>query len=160
MTLTPLLETDREALLELLTDPQIKLTYMLPDFAEKEDALPLQRRLVQLSREKSRFVRGIRAGNTLVGFLNDVEIENGTIELGYVIHPRHWGKGYATKALTLALEELALLGYREAVAGAFSENKASLRVMEKAAMVPSGKTDTIEYRGQVHRCLYYRKDLT
>jgi RimJ/RimL family protein N-acetyltransferase len=90
----------------------------------------------------------------LVGFLNDVEIADGAIELGYVVHPDHWNKGCATAALTLAIEELFRRGFREVVCGAFEENPASLRVMEKTGMAPLEKIDEIDYRGKVRRCLY------
>jgi RimJ/RimL family protein N-acetyltransferase len=39
-------------------------------------------------------------------------------------------------------------------AGAFEDNLASLRVMEKCGMQPMEHTDTIEYRGCEHLCLY------
>ena len=37
----------------------------------------------------------------------------------------------------------------------FEENPASGRVMEKSGMKKIEYTDTIEYRGKVHKCLYY-----
>ena len=144
-------------MLEILIHPQVNKTYMLPDFPAKEDAAPLFRRLLELSRNPERFVRGIFAGEELVGFLNDVEVQDGAIELGYVIHPDHWGKGCATAALKLAMEELFRLGYREVVTGAFEENPASLRVMEKAGMQRMEKTDLIDYRGRQHLCIYYSR---
>lgn len=146
--------SDDAALLRLLTDDQIKKTYMLPDFARQEDALPLARRLEERSRDENHFVRGMEADGNLVGFLNDVEIENGTIEVGYVVHPDYWGRGHATAALKLAIEELFRLGYRQVICGAFEENPASLRVMEKAGMRKLDKVDEIEYRGRIHQCLY------
>ena len=146
--------SDDAALLQLLTDDQIKQTYMLPDFARQEDALPLAHRLEERSQDENHFVRGMEANGKLVGFLNDVEVENGTIEVGYVVHPDHWGRGCATTALKLAIEELFRLGYRQVICGAFEENPASLRVMEKAGMRKLDKIDEIEYRGKVHRCLY------
>ena len=154
MNLRVLTEADEAVLTELLTNDRIKLTYMLPDFPRREDAVPLARRLMQLSREEARFVRGMEEEGRLVGFLNDVEIGDGTIELGYVVHPDHWGKGYATAALKLAVTDLFRLGYRTVLCSAFEENTASLRVMEKAGMGQLEKTDAIEYRGQVHRCVY------
>lgn len=154
MKLRPLTEKDEAALLELLTDEKIKLTYMLPDFAAREDAIPLARRLMALSQDETRFLRGMEENGTLVGYLNDVEVVDGTIELGYLVHPRHWGKGYATAALKLAIGELFQKGFREVVCGAFEENPASLRVMEKAGMGRIDKVDEIDYRGKVHRCLY------
>lgn len=157
MTIRILTEADEAALTNLLTDHQIRKTYMLPDFPRREDALPLARRLIQLSREENRFVRGMDDDGTLVGFLNDVEIENGCMELGYAVHPDHWGKGCATAALKLAMEELFRLGYREVICGAFEENTGSIRVMEKAGMRKVDKTDRIEYRGRIHQCVYYSK---
>lgn len=155
MKLRTLAEPDEAALLELLTNDRIRQTYMLPVFPQREDAVPLARRLMQLSREGSRFVRGMEENGTLVGFLNDVEIENGSIELGYAVHPAHWGQGFATAALKLAMEALFRQGYREVICGAFEENPASLRVMEKAGMHRLNKTDSIEYLGRLHRCIYY-----
>ncbi len=154
MELKIITEAEKEIMLDLLTNAQIKQTYMLPDFEKREDAMPLFRRLSALSEDKNRFVRGIFTENGLVGFLNDVEIENGSIELGYVIHPDHWGRGYATAALKLAMEELFHQGFEEVVCGAFVENPASLRVMEKAGMKKLEKTEEIEYRGKIHRCVY------
>ena len=154
MKLRPLTEKDEAALLELLTDNQIKQTYMLPDFAAKEDAIPLAKRLMALSQDETRFLRGMDADGVLVGYLNDVEMVDGAIELGYLVHPRHWGKGYATDALKLAIEDLFRKGFREVVCGAFEENPASLRCMEKAGMQRIDKVDMIDYRGKVHRCLY------
>lgn len=154
MNIRILTEADEAALVGLLTNHQIKQTYMLPDFSQESDAIPLARRLMALSREEDRFVRGMEENGTLVGFLNDVEIENGAIELGYVVHPDHWGQGFATAALKLAIDELFRRGYREILCGAFVENPASLRVMEKAGMSRIDKIDEIEYRGKLHRCVY------
>lgn len=155
MRIRPLTLSDETPMLDLLTCDLIKQTYMLPDFARKEDAVPLFRRLVTLSADESHFVRAMEADGQLVGFLNDVEIVGGTIELGYVVHPHHWGQGHATAALKLAIADLFRQGYQEITAGAFAENPASLRVMEKAGMTRLDKTDEIEYRGKIHPCVFY-----
>lgn len=155
MTLRELTENDEAALVELLTNDRIKPTYMLPDFPRREDAIPLARRLMALSREEGRFVRGMDEDGVLVGFLNDVEIAESTIELGYAVHPHHWSKGCATAALTLAITQLFQKGFREILCGAFEENSASIRVMEKAGMKRLEKTEEIQYRDALHRCVYY-----
>jgi len=41
------------------------------------------------------------------------------------------------------------------MAGAFAENCASIRVMQKAGMQLMDKTELIEYRGQNRNCVYY-----
>lgn len=147
---------DRQQMLDILTSPEVNKTYMLPDFDKREAAEPLFKRLMDMSRHEDHYVRAIAAEEGLVGFLNLTDIRGKEIELGYVIHPDFHGKGYMTAALHLAMEELVNLGYQEVIAGAFSSNAASIRVMEKCGMTRLDKTDVIEYRGSKHTCVYYR----
>ena len=155
--LRPVLPEDQNRMLDILTDDTVKQTYMLPDYPVRDAALPLFRRLMEMSKDTSKYVRAIAVDNRLVGFLNHTEITADSIELGYVIHPDSQCKGYMTQALKLAMDELFAQGYRQIITGAFSTNAASIRVMEKCGMVRMAKTDTIEYRGIAHTCTYYRK---
>ncbi len=43
--------------------------------------------------------------------------------------------------------------------GAFTENIASIRVMEKCGMRRFDETEEIEYRGKNHTCVYYEISL-
>jgi len=146
---------DQERILDILTSEKVNRTYMLPDYETRADAVPLFRRLTELSADSNRFVRCIALDGVAIGFMNDVEIKDKTIELGYVIHPDYHNQGYMTRALKAAIEELFNIGYSRVICGAFSENRASLRVMEKAGMELLDKTDEIEYRNKLHRCIYY-----
>lgn len=154
MKLRAFQESDWPRAAALLTSSEVGKTYMLPEFESKEQARPLFERLMALSVDGARYVRAMEAGGLFVGFCNDVERDGDTVEIGYAICPDVWGRGYATAALKLAIEELFALGYRQVAAGAFEENKASLRCMEKAGMIPMDKTDVIEYRGRTHSCVY------
>ncbi|MBE6978369.1 MAG: GNAT family N-acetyltransferase [Ruminococcaceae bacterium] len=155
ISLRPFRPEDQDRILDVLTDNTVNRTYMLPDFATREDAIPLFQRLMALSRDSKRYVRCIAAKERVIGFLNDVEIKDDKIELGYVIHPEVQGQGYMTQALKMAIAELLASGYREVICGAFSENTASIRVMEKCGMTKLQQTDTIPYRGEDHICVYY-----
>ena len=75
--------------------------------------------------------------------------------IGYIIHPHFRHRGYMTQALRLAISELFSIGYREILTGAFACNTASIRVMEKCRMEHLQRSETIEYRGRVHECIYY-----
>ena len=66
---------DQTMLLEILTSPKVNKTYMLPDFEQTEDAIPLFRRLMDLSNGNTRYLRGIYLGERLIGYLNEVEKE-------------------------------------------------------------------------------------
>ncbi len=153
--LRPILESDQERMLDILTSEQVNQTYMLPDFEKREDAEPLFQKLLNMSVSPVLYARAIALEDGLIGFLNQVEVEDGSIELGYVIHPDFQGRGYMTQALKLAMDELFTLGYQEVITGAFSENAASIRVMEKCGMTRMDKTEEIEYRGKTHTCIYY-----
>lgn len=155
LELRPFRESDRDAGVRLLMDAQVKRTYMLPDFENAEKAETLFRRLVELSRQEDRCVAAISLDGELIGFLNDVEMVEDSVELGYVIHPDHWGRGYMTEALNAAIAELFRRGFRQVITGAFDSNRASLRVMEKCGMEKLDKTDSIDYRGKRHNCVYY-----
>lgn len=148
-------EKDQASVISILMDPTVKQTYMLPDFTTEEDAVRLFRRLMELSQNKGHYVVAICLEDELIGWINDTEQREGSIELGYVIHPRYHGQGYMTEALQAAIADLLERGYNEVKAGAFEENVASIRVMEKCGMVRQEHRDELQYRGVVHRCVYY-----
>lgn len=155
LILKPFSDEDDMALAALLCSDEIGRTYMLPVFENEEQCMKLVRRFRELSGDDGRCVAGIYRDGQLIGFVNDVEMRADTVEMGYVIAPDHWGRGYAAEALRGLIGHLRGRGFREVITGAFEENAASIRVMEKAGMVKIEKTDAVEYRGRVHNCVYY-----
>lgn len=155
LLLRPYTEADCEPMIRILRNKEISKTFMLPDFEDDAAAEALFQKLLIRSHQDAHFERAICLEDRMIGFLNDVEIHDGTVELGYVIHPDYQNRGYATEALTAAIRELFRLDYSTVRAGYFAENSASGRVMEKSGMHPVSRVDTIEYRGEIHKCLYY-----
>ena len=154
MILREFKESDWPRAVQLMMSSEVNKTYMLPDFESEEKARPLFDRLMNLSKDGSRYVRAMEENGEFVGFCNDVERDGSSVEIGYAMCPDIWGRGYCTAALKLAIADLFELGFEQVVAGAFVENPASLRVMEKAGMAPIDKVDEIEYRGRTHTCVY------
>ena len=154
MKLRAFQESDWPRLAMLATSAEVNKTYMLPDFESVEKARPLFDRLMAMSKDDKRYVRAMEENGEFVGFCNDVERSGDSVEIGYAMCPDIWGRGYCTAALKLAIADLFELGFNQVVAGAFVENPASLRVMEKAGMTPIDKVDDIEYRGRIHKCVY------
>ena len=150
----PIAEEDQEAVLELLTNETVGKTYMLPEYRSREEAQPLFRRLVQLGKDESRYVAGVYLDGQFIGMMNDVEIKDGKIEMGYAFLPAYCNRGFATESFHGAIDYLLSHGFHTVVAGAFSQNAASLRVMEKCGMTKQDYTDEIEYRGITHTCIY------
>ena len=157
LTIKKIRECDQEACLDLLTNDIVKQTYMLPDFEKREEAISLFQRLQKMSVEDKRYVRGIYLNDYLIGYANEVEIIGNSVELGYLIHPDYHGRGYMTEALTALIPDLFARGFDEVVCGAFEENSASFRVMAKAGMTLLERSYELEYRGKVHRCVYYSR---
>ena len=155
LTLRPFAQSDRQAMGAILTNGQVRRTYMIPELKTQEAVDRLFSRFLELSLADDRYVAGIYRDDCLVGFLNDVMNDGKRMELGYVIDPEHQGKGYATQALNGAVEDLFSRGYEEVVAGAFVENPASIRVMLKAGMTKCPEEEDIEYLGTLHHCVYY-----
>lgn len=151
----PLSEADRAAVIDLLTDGVVKQTYMVPDFQSREEAAKLFEQLKALSLREDRYVAGVYLDQAFIGILNETEVSGSRIELGYAILPQFHNYGFGTEVLTGAITYLFERGFDEVVAGAFKENEASIRVMIKSGMSKLEHQDEIEYRGEVHHCVYY-----
>lgn len=154
LTLRAMRAEDTEYILNLLTNQEIARNYMLPDYEKRQDALPLAQRMIALSQDDSRIVVGIDLNGEIIGWINETGKENGSVELGYIIHPIHHNYGYCSEALKAVIVQLFEMGYARVFCGAFEENPASLRVMEKCGMIPMALTEKLEYRGKMHTVLY------
>lgn len=155
LCLKPFSDSDREEVIELLCNDEVKKTFMVPDLKSDEEAINMFESIKKTSDSDSHFIYGIRLKDKLIGFINDTDINGGVIEVGYVIHPDMKNMGYATEALQAAIQELFRIGYTVVKAGAFEENKASTRVMEKSGMKMTEEVEEIDYRGKTHHCVYF-----
>lgn len=139
---------DKTDMIDMFLDDEIKETYMIPDFEDMEKYNKLFYKFMELSNDLNRFVRGIYLENKLIGFLNDVEIIDNSIELGYVISSKYKNNGYMTEALNSSINYLLKNRYKEVICGAFYFNNPSIRVMEKCGMQRMEKTDYVTYKNQ------------
>lgn len=140
--------------IQIYRDERVNKTYMFPDLTE-DAAKKLHDRLCTISADDHRYIRGIYLNNQMIGFINDPEIQGDSIELGWVVNPEYHNRGFATEAVTHVIGDLFARGFAEVTAGAFQENPASMRVMEKSGMQLIDKTEEIEYRGEIHHCVFY-----
>ena len=154
ITLKKIDAKDQIALSHILLDPQIRLTYMLPKLTE-ETSLELAKRIISMSNDGSRYVRGIYLEEELVGFLNETDNANNEIELGWVVATAYQSKGICTQAVKIAIEYLFKAGYHTVIAGAFECNPASIRVMEKVGMTRLQRKEIIHYNDVDHNCIFY-----
>lgn len=156
LTLKPFTEHDAVYITDMLTNPEITRTFMVPSYETQEEYAELSGKLIALSsiEDTAHLEYGIFLGDTPIGFINDCGIKDDTIEIGYVVHPDYKGNGYASEATAAVLNELREMGFKTVKAGYFEENQASRRVMEKCGMHGTDEEDSYNYRGKTHRCLY------
>ena len=155
LTLKPLSDCDRTDLIALLTNKAVTATFMVPDCHCEEDENRLFCSLREMSASDRHYLKGIYLADRLIGLILDVDISDDAIEIGWVIHPEHHNHGYATEAAKCMIQDLFCRGFTRVTAGAFAENAASFRVMEKLGMRKNSFEEDIQYRGSLHRCIYY-----
>ena len=81
-------------------------------------------------------------------------------EIGYILDPEFWGRGYASEALAAYIGHRRERGGREMTADVDPANAASLRLLTSAGFRETGRAEkTWEIGGKWHDSVYLRLDL-
>lgn len=88
--------------------------------------------------------------------------QDGDVELGYWIARPYWGLGYASEAAKAVVGIARALGHERLIAGHFTDNPASGRVLRKAGFRPTGRTEQRYSKGrrQLAQSVLYERLLT
>ena len=132
----------------LLTDEQVM--YYLQDIktaTQEESARNLEDAMCEIGDERrSRFFFRIEDKQTAahigeIGYTVSTWTPLGSIaEVGYFIHPAHWGKGYVAEALRAVMDfAFSQGGVFRMTAGCIKENEGSERVMRSCGMTKEGE---------------------
>ncbi len=148
-------DKDKDDMLSILTDPKVYKSYMIPDLLTIEAKDNFFNRIKNATLSNDRIAYGIYLNNKIIGFINEVERINDSIEVGYFISSLYWNQGYASEALSTMIKEFFRLGFKEVKAGHFDFNIASAKVMIKCGMIKTEEEDIIEYREKKYKCIYY-----
>jgi RimJ/RimL family protein N-acetyltransferase len=73
---------------------------------------------------------------------------DGDVELGYWIAREHWGQGFAAEAAKAVVGVARALGHRKLVAGHYTDNPASGRVLRKVGFRPLGRIEQRYSKGR------------
>ncbi|MFQ6161527.1 GNAT family N-acetyltransferase [Sinorhizobium meliloti] len=141
-------ETDRELIAEINNDPTVMEFFPFRRTRAEADALFDRNNSNIFETGFGFFALALRENDAPVGFCGlartDLEphLPDGTVEIGWRLALRHWGKGYVTDAAR------ALLDYgfgerklREIVAIAVPANTRSTAVMKRIGMRPDSMRD-------------------
>jgi ribosomal-protein-alanine N-acetyltransferase len=140
--------SDLDRIMEMFPDPAVTsaigltLSAKPPKITRAFERKWLKKSIKEYSKKKPKsynvaiIVDGIHVGN--VGSF-DYDYSNGSAEIGYWIGKDFWGKGIATAALKLFVDEIAnKFKLKRIVGHAFTFNPASRKVMEKCGFQLEG----------------------
>jgi ribosomal-protein-alanine N-acetyltransferase len=128
--------TDAEAIFNLNSDEEVLRYTGDKQFESIEDANNFFKNYPDY--EKNGFGRWAlvtKGDKEVIGWCGLKKHEDNTVDIGYRIFKNQWNKGYATEASIACLEYgFQVFELDEIIANAATENKASIRVMEKIGM--------------------------
>jgi RimJ/RimL family protein N-acetyltransferase len=91
-----------------------------------------------LAQVDPQLVLAIVVADQLVGMAGMTGAEE-PVEIGYWIGRPYWGRGFATAAVALLMEEARRRGIRHLAADVFPDNTGSARVLEKSGFARQGE---------------------
>ena len=125
LTIRRLRPSDAEALYRILSDRQV-MRYLEPPY----DRLQTEQFLREAGLAEPPLVYGAEEGGRLLGYVIYHAYDPDSMELGWVLSPDCWGKGYASR-LTDRLVELAHRAGKTAVIECVPEQTATRHIAEK-----------------------------
>ena len=133
VALRPVEVGDLKAIFEQMRDPEsVRMAAFTAQDPNDRSAFDAHMAKVMSSSENT--LRAIIRDSRLVGTIASY-VSEGATEVTYWIDRTCWGRGIATRALRLHLEEISVRPIR---ARAASDNTGSLRVLQKAGFLPTG----------------------
>ena len=109
----------------------------------------------RLLNNKNIFAIRFNKTKELIGIILYFEEKDEECEIGYAIGSSYWGNGYTTIAVKIFIKMLFDKGFNKIYASAFTENIASIKVMEKCGFSSIGRIEKYEYHNIVHDLVYY-----
>jgi RimJ/RimL family protein N-acetyltransferase len=127
VSLRPVEDRDLDAIYRQTTDPEsIRMAAFTAE--NQTDRGAFLERMTRLRADTSVSVRVIDVDGEVAGTIGSFRIDDQP-EVTYWVDRAHWGKGIASAALQIVLDEIA---ERPVYARAASDNLGSIRVLEKA----------------------------
>jgi RimJ/RimL family protein N-acetyltransferase len=137
VALRPVADSDLDAIFEQMRDP---VSVLMAAFTTEDpnDRAAFESHMVKIMTSPDVTLRAITCDDRLVGTIGRFVLE-GVMEVTYWLDRLSWGKGIASRALELLLEDVAVRPIRARVA---SDNIGSLRVLQKVGFQTVGTEES------------------
>ena len=130
-------EEDLEPLHRLLSDPEV-MRYLEPPFTREQT-----KEFLESALEEKPAVWTVEGDGKFIGYVIWHGYEEDTMELGWVLLPEYWGKGYAT-ALTKQLMERTTAQGKKPVIECDPEQPVTKHIAEKLGFVWTETSDGLD----------------
>ncbi|MCY1635254.1 GNAT family N-acetyltransferase [Marinifilum sp. D737] len=127
---------DAQSMFDLNSDPEVIKYTGDPPFESVEQAKAFLQNYDDYKKNGfGRWAMISKADNEFIGWCGLKLNEEKFIDLGFRVFRKHWNKGYASEAAKACLTYgFQTLGFDEIIGRVLSENKASIKVLEKLGM--------------------------
>lgn len=127
-------DSDLDAIFEQMRDPaSVQMAAFTAE--DPNDRAAFDAHMAELRTSADVTIRAVTHDGRLVGTIGSFVLE-GELEVTYWLDRSYWGRGIASRALALYLDEVPVRPIRARVA---SDNSASLRVLHKAGFRSVGR---------------------
>ena len=142
---------DLEAMHAVLSDPRATRWWSTPPHGTLEQTRIWLRGMIANGPDQPDFV--IEREGRVIGKAGFWRLP----EVGYILHPDHWGQGLGKEAVGAAVDHVfATLDHDDLIADVDPENLASIRLLEGLGFVKTGFAErTWEIAGEWKDSLYY-----
>lgn len=141
LRLRPFAESDLDALANIQARPDV-MRYLHEEPRTRQDVAALLTQCIEMNRldqQGDNLILAVetRDSGTMIGSANLIWLseEHGQGEVGYTLHPDHWGRGYASEAV----RAIMMFGFREIelhriIGSCDDRNERSIRLLERVGM--------------------------
>ena len=130
-------ESDLESLHFLLSDPEV-MQYLEPPFSmEKTEQF-----LKTAGLTEKPLIYAVEKDSEFIGYVIYHDYDNDSVEIGWVLYPKHWGKGYAS-LLTAQMIDRAFSEGKDIVIECAPEQKGTRHIAEKCGFEYIGIEDEL-----------------
>ncbi|MFN3931283.1 MAG: GNAT family N-acetyltransferase [Brevundimonas sp.] len=151
LTLRSARPDDLAAMHAVLSDPRATRWWSTPPHETVEQTRIWLRGMIANGPDQPDFV--IERDGVVIGKAGFFQLP----EVGYILHPDHWGQGFAGEAVAAAIDHVfATRDLDDLIADVDPENAASIRLLERLGFVRTGSAErTWEIAGEWKDSLYY-----
>ena len=105
LTIRKMRESDLEPLFELLSNEQV-MRYIEPPYTEEKTASFLK----TAGLSETPLIYAVERGDRFIGYVIFHDYDESSMEIGWVLHPSHWGTGCASCLTEQLIDQCRVLG--------------------------------------------------